>query len=231
MVKTIVLMGLFGFGRKKEPGAAKADPGFSPYKDEALNHLYNLLFCDRAEAFRPQGESAAAFPWDILFADNPASSELEKLLHDTSAETRLRVLAANQLRAAGIQAPSKMLLGVVIEVGLDGGLDTLAAYADGSARYINQSGKMIIWDAKDETLEQLKGQLFDAAKAVVEAIGPHDGPRWPFPQRGNVRLSFFVSDGLYFGQSTIDHFFRDPMAGPVLHAGTQVMQFLVNKAG
>lgn len=220
-------MALFNFGRKKD----KPDPGYSPYKEEALNQLYNLLFCDKPELFQSQGETPDAYPWNAIFADRPAKGELEQLMRDASVETRLRILAANRLREAGAQVSEKTLLGVVIEVGLEGGLDVLAAYEDGRARYINQSGKMIIWDAKDQTSEQLKDQLFQAGRSVVALIGPHDGQRFPFPQTGTVRLSFLVSDGLYFGQSTIDHFFRDQMAGPVLHAGTQLMQYLIQKAG
>ena len=37
------------------------------------------------------------------------------------------------------------VLGVIVEVGLDEGLDVLASYQDGTARYINYTGKMILW--------------------------------------------------------------------------------------
>jgi hypothetical protein len=57
-------------------------------------------------------------------------------------------------------------LGVVLEVPSGGAYDTLAAYADGSARYLNFSGKAIFWDAPDPKVKELclamVGLSFDA---------------------------------------------------------------------
>jgi hypothetical protein len=41
-----------------------------------------------------------------------------------------------------------------------------------------------------------------------------------------VRITFLVSDGLYFGEGPANIFFKDPMAGPVLNAATQLLQFI-----
>ena len=37
------------------------------------------------------------------------------------------------------------LYGVVVDMPVDDGLDTLAGYADGSCRYVNHSGKVLVW--------------------------------------------------------------------------------------
>jgi len=38
------------------------------------------------------------------------------------------------------------LFSVIVEIGIDTSLDVLAAFGDGSARYMNQSGKTIIFE-------------------------------------------------------------------------------------
>jgi hypothetical protein len=47
------------------------------------------------------------------------------------------------------------VLGVVLERPSNGAYDTLAAYMDGSARYLNFSGKAIFWDAPDPKVKEL----------------------------------------------------------------------------
>jgi hypothetical protein len=57
-------------------------------------------------------------------------------------------------------------LRVVLEVPSEGAYDTLAAYLEGSARYLNFSGKAIFWDALDPKVKELclamVGLSFDA---------------------------------------------------------------------
>jgi hypothetical protein len=117
---------------------------------------------------------------------------------------------------------------VIIEVGLDEGLDVLAAYEDGSARYINHSEKLIVWDATTDESNRLIADLFASARTVVDRIGPWDGTRRPPPTTSNIRLTFLVSNGLYFGEGPFDVLAQDPMAGPVINRATELMNFLVS---
>src|SRR5215472_12275269 len=67
-------------------------------------------------------------------------------------ESRHYLEAWHALRELDVLVPadvSKLVLGVVVEVSLPEGLDVLAAYADGSARYLNWSGAAVVWDAPD----------------------------------------------------------------------------------
>jgi hypothetical protein len=127
------------------------------------------------------------------------------------------------------QPLQKELLGIIIEVALQDGLDVLAVFADGSARYINYSEKLTVWETPTETSNALIRQLFAEGIQVVSKIGPWDEPRLSPPPGGEVRLSFLVTDGLYFGQGPIDVLFDDPMGRPVLEAATKVMQFLTEQ--
>jgi hypothetical protein len=74
------------------------------------------------------------------------------------------------------------------------------------------------------------GDLFSAAYTLVEQIGPWEGERRPPPTAGNARLTFLVSDGLYFGEGPFDVLARDPMGGPVIDRAAKLMTFLIDNA-
>ena len=101
-------------------------------------------------------------------------------------------------------------------MGLDGGLDTLAAYRDSRARYINQSGKILIWEPHDPRVDAKIKTLFSNADKVVEKIGPWDKSRLPPPKKGLMRMTFLVIDAIYFGQGPMEALQRDPLGGSVV---------------
>ncbi len=198
----------------------------SIYSDPAIDQIYELLFCDNLEVYR--GTSAAnEYSWKPLFASELGAVELEGIVNDPDIETRPKILAANLLRSLNKTLDNKRLFGVVVEVGMDKGLDVLAAYEDGTARYINYTGSMIVWETKTRESNDLVVDLFLAARKVVEQIGPWDRPRLPSPVAGNIRLTFLVADGLYFGEGPFEALRSDPIGGPVVAAATKLMQFLV----
>lgn len=197
-----------------------------PYQNESLNLIYNLLFCDDPELFKANSRDHSAYPWSILFSPNVNKEELIKILDDDQAESRVQILAANKLRARGDSINYQALLGMIIEVGMDEGLDVIAAYGDGSARYINYSEKLIVLEAQTEQSNALIDDLFNCGNDVIQKIGPWDKERLPAPQAGQVRLTFLVSDGLYFGQGPFDVLAEDPMGGPVIGAAAELMKYL-----
>ncbi len=201
----------------------------NPYEDSSTNLIYNLLFCDDIELYKKNTKQPAVYPWNILFSVNINVSGLQKIIGDAATETRHKILAYRMLATAGYEIENKDLLGVIVEVGLDGGLDVVASYSDGSARYINQTGKMIIWETLDATSISLTKDLFEKSAAIVARIGPWEAPRKPFPAKGMVRISFLVSDGLYFGEAPANVLFNDPLAKPALLSAAALMQFLTEK--
>ena len=211
-------MGLFS---KKQSG---------PYKEESTNLIYELLFCDHLELYKENNTQKDVFPWNVLFADPPKTGDLQKIILDDDAESRVKLLAYNKLRSIGTEVEGKDLHGVIVEVGLDDGLDVLASYKDGTARYINHTGKMIIWETTDQVSSEITQQLFRDSVNIVNRIGPWNKPRLPYPVKGNVRISFLVSDGIYFGEGPINTMFNDPIAAPALSSATALMQYLTNKS-
>ncbi len=198
----------------------------NPYRDSSTNLIYNLLFCDNLDLYKDTVELPYKYPYDVLFSDLSTVSDLQKVIDDSSVNARLKVLSYNKQRVLAHIASVKELLAVIVEVGLENGLDTLASYRDGSARYINQTGKMIIWEATDQTSNTLTNELFSHSLTIVNMIGAWDKPRRPAPAKGIARITFLVSDGLYFGEGPIQTLFSDPMARPALMSATSLMKYL-----
>jgi len=209
-------MGLFGiFGKQST----------EPYKNEGINQIYELLFCDNLEKYKSANEKSSIHPWNVLFAES-SDEQLSELINDDDTESRVKVLAYHKLKQ---KKDKKDLLGVIIEVSQPEGLDVLAAYSDGTARYINYSEKMIVWDTKTEESERLIKKLFESSQNVVSQIGPWEEARLKFPKKGNARLSFLVSDQLYFGEAPMNVLSTDPMGESVLNDGAMLMQYLISQ--
>lgn len=202
---------------------------FNPYRDAETNLIYNLLFCDNLDLYKHIVKEPISYPWDILFSKSSSHSDIEKIINDDSLESRVRILACNRQIANGVKPEKKELLAVIIEIGLELGLDVLASFKDGTARYINQSGKLLIWETSDEISNLLTNALFSNSVNIINKIGPWDKPRRPYPEKDHLRITFLVTDGLYFGEGPIDALFNDPMASPALSSATKLMQYLTKK--
>ena len=162
---------------------------------------------------------------------NAASGEtLEQIADDPAIESRVRILAFNRLRVMKLPVPPKQLLGTVLEFPQDSGLDTLAAFADGRVRYINQTGKPAIFEGAPREVVSKANELMRVSQFAVDRHGPSDEPCRPPPTGDLVRLSFLVSDGLYSGEGNYDVLMDDPAAGPVLAAGGELVARLVDTA-
>ena len=208
---------------------AEAGPPYGPYASESANTIYNLLFCDEPSAFLGDRKSARK-EWQKVLSENPSSpSDLAALASDASQEGRIRYLAYSRLRGMGQQVKPKILLGVVVEVPMAGGLDALAAYSEGGVRYVNHSGKMVIGEGVADFLPLVQ-QIFAVSEPVVARIGPWDKPRTSPPKHGNIRMTFLVSDGMYFGEGPMSVMQRDALAGPVIQQATQLL-LSVTRAG
>jgi hypothetical protein len=219
------LLTTIGVGVATAPNGAAAPP-YSPYTDEAINSIYNLLFCDDIAAFRPKA-GAKLVPWQAaIFSDPLDETALRNLAADSSQEGRTRFLAYARLRRFADPAPSKVLLGVIVEVPLSAGVDVLAAYSEGGVRYINQTGKLAVFEGVP-SIQPLVRSLLNASQSIIERIGPWKNPRLPPPKSGNIRLTFLVSDGLYFGEGPMPKMQQDPMAARVIRDATALMQAVV----
>ncbi len=97
-----------------------------------------------------------------------AVAKLKSVLQMESLETRVELWTWSGLRELGEKPDQKAgteVLGAIVEFPMKDGYDTLAAYADGSARYLNFSGAAIIWDAPDAKIKGL-------CRAFIESTVP-----------------------------------------------------------
>ena len=225
MIKRI-LAGL-GIGLAASTVASAAD-SYSPYKESHVNFLYNLLFCDDISLFKYDSASKTDALWATILAEKPDIPALETIASSLEEESRVRVLAYNRLRASGHAVTPKVLLGVIVEVPMEQGLDTLAAYSDGRVRYLNQSGKVAVFEGGAPKVEVLAKELIKASQGLLNSIGPWKEKRLPPPPANTVRITFLVSDGLYFGQGPFQALQQDAIGGPILSKAAQLLQAAVD---
>ncbi|MEO5943486.1 MAG: hypothetical protein ABIP30_03555 [Ferruginibacter sp.] len=122
------------------------------------------------------------------------------------------------------------IFGVVLEINMPQGNDTLAAYADHSARYYNYSGKSIIWEHPDNSLDTLIDGIFEHSKNVVAQIGPWKNVRPEPPINNMARINFLTSKGLHFGEASQQILFNDAMAGKLMYAMLNLMNALIDRS-
>ncbi|MCF8319363.1 MAG: hypothetical protein K9H63_03560 [Sphingobacteriaceae bacterium] len=194
-----------------------------PYSDKSINRIYQSLFCDNLALFE---NNTNDYPWDALFGESSAA--LGELLINPLCDPRIQLLAANQLRKLDLLPPTNRLLGVVLEVNLPEGLDTLAAYKNGVATYISYSEKSIFWDSTTAESDLLTNQLFEEGIKVHERLSPWPQERLDAPHTNHLRINFLAEHGLYFGQGPISMLFNDTLTRPTLLAATNLMRYLVD---
>lgn len=196
-------------------------PAIQPYQQDELNLLYQMLFCDNAHLAAPGSGPAP------LFGAAPDPRVVQTIGEDPAEESRVRLLAWQWLRAAGQPIASRELLGVVVEVPLEGGLDVLTAYADGDVRYLHHTGRVAVFEgATGEVAEQ--GKLLVHAAVALPARGTVKHRAAP-PTLGNVRLSLLAADGLHVYDSTFGGIDRDKAAAPVLRQAQRLLDIVVRQ--
>jgi len=200
---------------------------YQPYAEAHVNSLYNLIFCDDPELYRNQN-SVEIEPWRTLLSNEPDPVALRTIANDQEQESRIRALAFLRLRYSGFSVPSKVLLGTIVEIRLEQGLDVLAAFSDGRVRYLNQTGKVAIFESSPPNIATTAKLLVADSQPLVNQIGPWKKNRLPPPQTGNARMSFLVSDGLYFGEGPFTILQNDLMGGPVLARAIDLLRLVAD---
>ncbi len=178
-------------------------------------------------------ESIVTGPFAILaqaaHAQRPqAITALHTLVDDP--ESRIRLLAWNALRRLKVDPPpelAKQVLGMVVEVGVNGGVDYVAAYADHRARYYNYSGAGIVWETENPQLNPQIDALLATGKVVADRSTPWDKDRREPPTEGKVRLNVLTPGGLHFGEGQMSLMMNDTVGSQVVGAALALMRALM----
>ncbi len=126
-----------------------------------------------------------------------AKTLLHSILGLPNLETRIQLWVWSALRELREQPDAnsgKEILGVVIEVPMRGGYDTLAGYQDGSARYLNFSGKAIFWDKTDASMKLLCERLI--ASTIPESSRAVPRKDTVLPKSG-TQVTLLTRSGMY----------------------------------
>lgn len=148
---------------------------------------------------------------DKLFAEHK-NEEAAKVFKDVLAgknnDPRTVLWCWNSLRQVGVQPDKSELLGVVFEVPVQGATEYLAMYVDKTARYINYSGKVAVWDIHTAKMDSLIGSIMaDAGRIVVKdtlAKGRNKAPS------NNIRFSFLTTSGIYQTEKSFNELAKLP---------------------
>lgn len=123
-------------------------------------------FC-RADDFVADGDTGAAI------------TALLPLTRHAGLESRVTLWAWSALRELGYQPSSDIadeVLGVVLEAPISGApggtLDVLAAYDDGTARYVNHAGSVVVWDTPDADSFPFTASVIEATIGALEMFSP-----------------------------------------------------------
>lgn len=161
-----------------------------------------------------------------------AKKALRKVLTDPDAEIRQKLIAWKALRDLGERPPPESrdeVRGVVLEVPVDGWTDTLAAYSDGRARYVNGMRGAIIWEVTDHwrigplvaNLLRAAGPLAKKSRAVERHLPP---------AAGVFRATALTFGGLRVAEAgSLAAAERDPAMKAVSDAGAQLFFALLEE--
>ncbi len=210
-------------GGAPAPQSGPAGP-IAPYAREDLNLVYNLLFCDDAALFKTTDDATRS-----LFADGTEPKVVRAIADDRDEESRVRMLAYNWLHENAQPVPPKETLGVVIEVPLEQGLDVLAAYADGTVRYINHMGSISVYESHPAEIAAQAKEIVETAQGMVKQQPVGTRRRQAPPSLGDVRLTALVSDGLYVGQGAFEAIATGKQTAPVLQGAQKLLDLIVRQ--
>lgn len=161
---------------------------------------------------------------------NTAIESLKEIISLPQLESRQYLQAYHCLQKLGyIPQTPVMLLGVVAEVGMPEGCDLLAVYADHKARYYNYSGKGVIWEHPDNSIDAKIDDILKLGTDILAQTGPWNGERPHAPLNGMARINMLTSHGLYFGQADQRTLFNDPIGGKIMYAMLDMMEILISK--
>jgi len=215
----------------------KRKPAPSPVVDPRET-LFGDMPLEEWLAVRSDGEG-----WD-LFAEvkehldageqAEALEVLKKIVLHPSLESRDYLQAWSVLAGMDVKphaSRARTLYGVVVEVGLEEGLDILALYADRTALYYNFSGAGVTWGRPDASLDREVDVLLTASVEVLAEIGRWDRERPPAPSEGRARINLLTPSGLHFGEGKFAVLAAHTLTGPVLKAASTLVEAMLARTG
>jgi hypothetical protein len=210
------------------------------HDESAADTLRRFVYGDAPmEEWVTQGAGTAGAPWDAFerarrraeAGESPAAADIwHEIALSDGLESRQTLQAWKFLSDAGYgPAPdrAKTVLGAIMEMPVEDGHDLLAAYADGSARYLNYSGKVAL--VEDRSLLEIQAAIhrwIEVGEVFVQAMGAWDHPELPPLLPGQMRIMVLTPSGPHFGQGPAENVSTDQRAMPFIDAATTLVQLI-----
>ena len=147
-----------------------------------------------------------------------AISALQRGLAHRKTDARTRLFMGNALSALGA-APDPVVEGVVVDVPSQGGRDTLAAYTDGSVRYLVSHVARFVWDVPDGRLDAPVRAVMAAAD---QSLADFSSER-PQPAEGLALQAILTRGGLRFRQESVEALGQGTPGTPLFAAATRLL--------
>jgi hypothetical protein len=146
-------------------------------------------------------------------------------------ESRQVLQAWHALRSVGIVPDPSIadeVLGIVAEVALDGGHDVLAAYADGSVRFLHHLGGASIFEPPTPLeIAQPAASWLATAAAVAPEVAPWPGEGAHAAAPGETRFALLTRAGHRAVAGDDATMAASPVASRLLGAGAALLQAIV----
>ena len=205
-----------------------------------LESYKSLFFADQSleEIVKQYNTPGSVFERAYKYVGEGKPEEAKKILNQSlnepAHEARYRLWVWNALRQLGEKPPPEIadeVQGVVIEVPVESAGETLGAYSDGRALYLNthRKGGTIVWDNTEETrINTLVRDVINAAKPLVGKARPFDKHR---PTQQNVfRVSILTYGGLRMIEARQESdLAKDPALAAVVDAGKKLFHALLDE--
>jgi hypothetical protein len=158
-----------------------------------------------------------------------AAEVLLEVAGNPNMETRILLWSWAALRRLGVHPKSYEaddIKGVVIQVPMRSGVDVLAAYADGTVRYVNHSGKVIVWDITEVTITGIIRKLLESCKGLfgvaVAASANHS-------VKDLIRVTLLTFNGNRFAEASMQSLASSPI-NQVLGVGAELIANLIKRS-
>lgn len=226
---------MFNLFKKKESKVEKKTGDF--FTEMRINFMGSVNFNEW-----PKGENDVQ-PWSLFVAarkalsvKNNADAEryLRQITETPGLEPRHYMQAWLFLRYfLKVQPPAdvdKKVYAVMVEVCTSTGVMLVVGYADHHARTLHSSGGGVVWENPNNSLNEKIDTLIQAGQQAVNSIPLTVVGIVPTPpkQVDHVLICIATPSGIYQGLGAGEFMSKDQYAGPILNAGTNLLQSLQN---
>jgi hypothetical protein len=124
-----------------------------------------------------------------------AKKIFQAVTNKKNIDSRKLLWAWNALRELS-EAPEQIqVLGLIVEVPQQGTVEYLAIYADRSARYINYTGKIAVWEKHEEKMDRLIKSTLQESQSFMGKYKIPVGRNKKASE--SIRFSFLTNNGIY----------------------------------